>query len=147
MSQTTTLHSEKIRTHKRTYFFDLKQKGENSPFLVITQSQKNIRDEYERQQILLSCNEVTHFGNSLMNCLLRFKARQEDEDSQSNYIERIREEYPNAYRPWSKEDDVALGIYLGEQMELAALSTLFQRQEGAIRARIRKLGLSKEATA
>ena len=82
-----------------------------------------------------------------MNCLLLFRTGQEEDNSQGSNIERIRENYPNAYRPWTKEDDLALKKYLGEQMEVTELSSHLQRKEGAIRARIKKLGLSNEVTA
>ena len=52
-----------------------------------------------------------------------------------------RQEYPNAYKPWSDEDDNELIRLLGEGSSVENLATHFQRKSGAIISRIKKLGL------
>lgn len=54
-----------------------------------------------------------------------------------------RQEYPNAYMPWTKEDDLILTRMWNEGATNKELSIHFQRKPGAIRSRIEKLGLEK----
>ncbi len=54
-----------------------------------------------------------------------------------------RQEYPNAYLPWTEEDDLELTRMWCEGMTVKALSAHFQRKPGAIRSRIEKLDLER----
>jgi hypothetical protein len=54
-------------------------------------------------------------------------------------LEEIRKHYPNAYKPWSVADDeLLITLYKGGK-SIKELSSTFQRHEGAIQSRIRKL--------
>lgn len=55
-----------------------------------------------------------------------------------------RQEYPNAYAPWSEEDDLALTQMWYEGATIKELATHFQRKPGAIRSRIKKLELEEK---
>lgn len=57
----------------------------------------------------------------------------------AHHIDAARSQYPNAYLPWSTEDDAELikKVRSGEAVE--ALSEYFGRQPSAIRSRISKL--------
>ena len=60
----------------------------------------------------------------------------------SDGFSKIRETYPSAYRPWSKEDDVKLhDTFINGNNNLAHLAKLFGRKNGAIKSRLVKLGL------
>lgn len=50
---------------------------------------------------------------------------------------------PNAYKPWSREDDDLLTRLHKEGTTIEELMQLFQRNRGGIVSRLRKLGLSK----
>ena len=54
-----------------------------------------------------------------------------------------RQEYPNAYMPWTNEDDLILTRMWNEGATTKELSSHFQRKPGAIRSRVEKLGLEK----
>ncbi len=54
---------------------------------------------------------------------------------------KIREKHPNAYRPWSKEDDQQLTKLFTEGVKVPDLMEKFGRKRGAITARLQKLGL------
>lgn len=54
-----------------------------------------------------------------------------------------RQEYPNAYLPWTEGDDLELTRLWCEGMTVKALSAHFQRKPGAIRSRIEKLDLER----
>ncbi len=56
----------------------------------------------------------------------------------------IREKHPNAYMPWSDEDDEALTAGFENDTTINALAKEFGRKPGAIRSRLVKLGLIEE---
>lgn len=53
----------------------------------------------------------------------------------------IRTKYANAYNKWTIEDDSELKERFQKGQDIKALATHFERQPGAIRSRLRKLGL------
>ncbi len=53
-------------------------------------------------------------------------------------LEKMREEYPNAYRPWAESDDVKLVKLWGSGNTVKQLSGLMGRHPGSIRARLKK---------
>ena len=53
------------------------------------------------------------------------------------------QEFPNAYAPWSDEDDWTLTRMWCEGATIAELAAHFQRKPGGIRSRIKKLDLEK----
>lgn len=56
-----------------------------------------------------------------------------------NKVEKMRETYPNAYRPWTKahDDELRTGFLNGESLE--SLSRMLGRHEGSIKMRLQKL--------
>ena len=56
-------------------------------------------------------------------------------------IEKLRETYPNAYRPWKEEDDKKLIALFKGGKSLEELPSIFGRQPGSIRARLEGHGL------
>jgi hypothetical protein len=58
----------------------------------------------------------------------------------TNYMERQKALYPNAYKPWSEDDDALLTKLHKEKTPIEELMTIFQRNRGGITSRLRKLG-------
>jgi hypothetical protein len=56
-------------------------------------------------------------------------------------LDKLREKHPNAYRPWTKDDDAKLSQMFEEGQSVASLVKTFGRQRGSINARLIKLGL------
>ncbi|MFK8281457.1 hypothetical protein [Capnocytophaga cynodegmi] len=56
-------------------------------------------------------------------------------------FQKIREKYPNAYQPWTQEDDDKLELLYCERKTIKELCIIFGRNDGAIRSRIEKLEL------
>lgn len=56
-------------------------------------------------------------------------------------VEACRREYPNAYDPWTEEDDVKLAELWREGLSLDEIAERFGRKRGAIISRMKKLGL------
>lgn len=61
----------------------------------------------------------------------------------SNHKEEQKALYPNAYKPWSEDDDALLTKLYKEGTTIKELTTLFQRNRGGIASRLRKLGLTR----
>ena len=57
----------------------------------------------------------------------------------TNTMSEMRKQYPNAYMPWSKDDDEKLLALYRKGTSVDELSRLFKRNEGGILSRIRKL--------
>lgn len=53
-------------------------------------------------------------------------------------IEKMRETYPNAYRPWLEEQDAELKQYFQQGESIATLSKRLGRHEGSIKMRLQK---------
>jgi uncharacterized protein (DUF433 family) len=56
-------------------------------------------------------------------------------------MEMAKRTYPNAYMPWSADDDAQLADMHGAGASKAEMAAHFQRQPSAIRSRLSKLGL------
>ena len=56
-------------------------------------------------------------------------------------FEPIRQKHPNAYRPWSKEEDAQLAGLHCTGKKVKEISVALGRQPGAIRSRLVKVGL------
>ncbi|NTV44853.1 MAG: AAA family ATPase [Candidatus Yonathbacteria bacterium] len=70
--------------------------------------------------------------------------RDKSRSGESDWNERLaklRETYPNAYRPWKSEDDIELINLFKKGKSLEELPPIFGRQPGSIRARLEMHGL------
>lgn len=70
-------------------------------------------------------------------------ARGGSQDSKTYSIEKIRDEHPNAYKGWRKEEDESLMAYFQKGNNTKTISNIMGRRPGAIRSRLAKLGLVK----
>ena len=57
----------------------------------------------------------------------------------SEKIEKMREQYPNAYRPWSEKDDAKLTKLFKKGSHVSNLTDEFGRHPGSIKMRVKKL--------
>ena len=68
----------------------------------------------------------------------------EEDGSETDYhkrLKKIKENYANAYEPWKEEDDLRLKSLNSENKTISEIAQILMRQPGAIRSRLRKLGL------
>lgn len=56
-------------------------------------------------------------------------------------IKKIRQEYPKAYERWSPDEDAHLKQQYASGLSLLELAKFFERNKGAIRSRLKKLGV------
>lgn len=75
------------------------------------------------------------------NSLSESSASQNNADRTKNQNEKIRQKYPRAYVKWSREEDEKLKNEYASGQQIGELAKKFQRQSGAIRSRLQKLGL------
>lgn len=60
-------------------------------------------------------------------------------NSWNEKLAKMREQYPNAYKPWSETDDKKLiKLFSGKPVTIKKLTELFGRHPGSIRARLKK---------
>ncbi len=59
-------------------------------------------------------------------------------------LDEKRERYPRAYEKWTEDEEHTLGELIGSGETVARIAGLLQRNRGAIRARILKLGLENK---
>lgn len=76
------------------------------------------------------------------------QSQAEDEDTEIipviksglSYMDRQKQLYSNAYAPWTEEEEQDLLFHYKQGKTISELIEIFQRNEGAIRSRLRKLG-------
>ena len=69
-------------------------------------------------------------------------AERKNADRPKTYdVEKIRQKYPRAYVKWSQDEDENLKEEYASGQQIGELAHKFQRQSGAIRSRLQKLGL------
>jgi len=133
------LFSQKVRAGIRTYFFDIRQSKENSLYLVISES-KLVGGEYEHHRVMIFEEDFEAFMEGVDKTIDFLRKSQK---LKSFNLEKIRQQYPKAYTKWSSEDDELLQNKYDAGVSVAELSQFFQRQPGAIRSRLEKLGIKK----
>jgi len=86
----------------------------------------------------------TRFGRLGIRSQKLIPAKEEIEKSppsKSYSFMGIRKKYPNAYEKWSNEQDRKLKEYFDLGLSTSEIANKLQRKSGAIRSRIKKLGL------
>jgi ATP-dependent exoDNAse (exonuclease V) alpha subunit len=84
---------------------------------------------------------VKRFGHLAKNAEKRAKSplkKSAKADGWSGKIEKMRETYPNAYRPWLDEHDNELKQYFQQGESITKLSKRLGRHEGSIKMRLQK---------
>ena len=64
-----------------------------------------------------------------------------NKQNQKSKLETMREKHPNAYKPWSADDDARLTELFRDDKKVSVLVKEFGRQRGAIESRLVRLGL------
>jgi DNA-binding CsgD family transcriptional regulator len=59
-------------------------------------------------------------------------------------LTQVRRDYPHAYMPWTEEEEKQLVELFREGKSLAQIARIHKRKRGAIRTRLKKLGLMRE---
>lgn len=140
------LYSDKFKKGNRTYFFDIKQTEKGDLYFKISE-QKQVGENYERYRIMVFEEDFEDFEKSLTKLISKVKKlkRSDLESGEKTYsVEEIRKKHGQAYMPWSEEDDEKLELLFCEGKSIKELASIFERKEGAIRSRIKKLELKEK---
>ncbi len=143
-----TLHTQKVILNDKAFFLDLREAKNGKKYLVITQT-KPIEDQrYERIKMILFENEIQKFSLALNALLENFTPKEIVQAPVTDaHIAKIRQSHPKAYQPWTKEEEEVLIAFFNEDKPIPEIASTMQRQEGAITARLIKLGLIQQASA
>lgn len=125
-------------------FFEIKEDNEEQ-YLKITQCKVFSSDDSSKEKILIGRSELLQFRDAIDKAIAYCSlSTKEDKSSEKKYtIDEKRKEYGNAYLPWEKEADEYLIRLYDEGKSIKELTEIFERNNGAIRSRLKKLGKIK----
>ena len=142
MKKQNVLHTERVNSNGKVYFLDLKEAENGNNYLVINQSKMMEDDKYERIKMILFENEIEQFAAAFSRIIFKFNpSEKQNKKVDEAYVEKVRKEHPNAFQPWTKEDEELLAALFNDGKTVNELSKSFQRNVGGIKARLSKLGL------
>src|SRR5690606_1610587 len=138
------LFTDKITKGNRTYFFDVKRSENGSLYLSVSES-KRTDDGFEKHKILIFEEDIKDFKKVLNRAVKKLEKLTDPESDKNGYtLDDIREQHPQAYLPWSPEDDEKLEALFGEGKTVKELANIFERKAGAITSRIKNLELREK---
>lgn len=82
----------------------------------------------------------------LLSIAKRFgiKISRADQKIVKSHMDALKESHKSAYLPWTSEDDEKLEILYYAGKKVKELAVLFERNDGAIQSRIKKLELAEK---
>jgi len=122
----------------RSLYFNVKQSKNDTTYFILNTTKKKEGEEEVKEAVFVFENEIRLFAECLTRSLINFERTN---SSRTQRMEAAKLKYANAFEPWSKKDEADLALMYSEGKEKEELSSHFQRQPGAIMARIEKLGL------
>ncbi|MCK4340340.1 MAG: DUF3276 family protein [Phycisphaerae bacterium] len=138
--------SLRVPAGSRTLFVDVKKMPDGSHFLSLSELTRAKHATEERARIVIDADYVDALQEALSAAaeyLAAVTPRPANTTSkrEKGTVAEIRKRYPNAYKAWSPEDDQALRAAFEKGRGIRELARDFGRNAGAIRSRLRKLGL------
>ena len=109
------------------------------PLVYITSKGKRCLEQY-REDFGLKLDELLTVNKRLTEFQISLLKRGLIE-GKLDTLEKIRLQYPRAYEKWADDEDTRLQEGYNKGLSVPQLSETFRRQPGAIRSRLRKLGL------
>ncbi|MGI6379225.1 MAG: hypothetical protein ACOX2R_00405 [Anaerolineae bacterium] len=119
----------------RTYAFSVQQRHNGRRYLIISETQ-TVGRAYDHHQIAIPEEHLPSFAESLRNVREML-----GQDVRAYSIAKIRETHPRAYAKWSPEEEAQLRERYLRGASVSDLAERFERQPGAIAARLARLGL------
>lgn len=111
--------------------------GINQMALRVSEDAKII-DINLREKAKEDCNKFAHLSKSAESRKVEQPKPKTKSSSWLEKITRMREDYPNAYKPWALDQDEILKQHFLNGDDIKQLSTLLGRHEGSIRIRLQK---------
>ncbi|MGI0107885.1 DUF3276 family protein [Salinimicrobium sp. WS361] len=113
------LFSTRLQSGNRTYFFDLKTTKNGDPYLQIIESKRKGEAEFERRQIIVFDEGIHKFSQKITEVVEKIQVEQ------NSYVSKKRNQFPNAYQPWTPEEDDQLELLYCEGRKPAELIRIF----------------------
>lgn len=127
-----------FKSGNRSIYFNVKQSKNDTTYFILSTTEKKEGEDERKDALFVFENEIKLFGACLTRSLINFERTN---SSQTQLMEAAKKKYSNAYEPWKKKEEADLAMMYSEGKTIEEMSTHFQRQPGAIKYRIEKLGL------
>lgn len=115
---------------------DVKKTKDGNKYLKISESKRINETDFKRHQIIVFEESIEKFTKMLNQTVAESR-----KPEKAYSVDEIRKVNPKAYAPWTKDDDNLLELLFCEGQSVTELTTIFGRNNGAIRSRIKKLEL------
>ena len=139
------LNFGKFSSGSKTYFFDLKYAQNGDLYLRLSSVKESAEIKAQRNHLFVFEEDFDEFERCVLQLLSQAKKMRNLEIGDSEgltLMEAIKKVHKQAYQPWEKTDDERLELYYSQGKSIRELTLIFERKEGAIRSRIKKLGLN-----
>lgn len=101
------LFSERVPAGSRTYFFDVKESQDGDKYLVISDS-RNTDSGYEYYRVMVFEEFFEDFQAGYAKAMAFLDLPEASSNSKTYSVDKIRKQYPRAYKKWSPGEDEAL---------------------------------------
>lgn len=131
------LFNVQMSSHSGEVYFDIKKDAQED-YLKITQSKYTGNNERRREKIFIARSELIEFRDAINKAIDYWNL-----ETKEKAVKKVckTELAGNAYLPWEKEADEYLMSLYKEGKSIKELAEIFERQRGAIRSRLKKLGV------
>lgn len=111
---------------------------------------REIFGKYSKEKIhelehnfIIVCGGKIDASKKMKEKTLKKVSKKKSEEEESYSLEKIREKHTNAYRAWNSEEEKELKRLFSRGKQMKEMAEKLGRKPGAIRARIKKLGLTE----
>lgn len=136
------LSNYRMSSRSGNLFFDIKEDN-HEQYLKITQSKHLSTGNFRREKIFIDRSELFEFKEDIDKIIhyWQLEAEQKTTSEKKYTLEEVRLKHGNAYLPWEKEADEYLIRLFKEGKSINELAEIFERNQGGIRSRLKKLGM------
>lgn len=125
----------------RIYSFEVHGSESGELYMLISED-KECNDSKGKNTLLIRESDINEFKRAFSRVVKKLREISKPSKEKKTYnLEEIRQHYPQAYRPWSVEDDEKLEALFCEGKTRKQLAAIFERNVGAINSRIKRLEL------
>ncbi len=132
------LYTTSVTSKNRSFYFDIKEAENGSNYLIISEVKTKEDGTTERRQIFIFENEIAQVASKVTSSLVNFTRKETTRDAR---IARAKQQFPNAYEPWTKKEDADLALLFKQGNNTTTISEELKRQPGAITSRLERLNL------
>ena len=132
------LFSEKVSAGSLTYFFGVKGSVDGTKYLVISESRQDGGESYKHSRVMIFEEHILVFHEGLKKAL---KFMETKNKSYTYNVGQMGNAYTKAYAKWTEDEDIRLRNEYIKGKTMSELTNISQRNPGAIRSRLKKVGL------